>query len=54
VQLEATLGSRHGSAKVLAQKDQSVNITLKAPAPRKEKLCEVTVGGLKILRPCPK
>jgi eukaryotic-like serine/threonine-protein kinase len=55
VQLEAVLGNRRGLTKVLAQKDQSVTITLKGPATApKAKLCEVSVGGLKILRPCPK
>jgi hypothetical protein len=57
VQLEATLGNRRGQTKVLAHKDQSVLIPLrvagsKSKEARKQKLCEVTVGGLKILRPC--
>ncbi len=57
----AVLGARKGSAKVLAQKDQTVTIALPAPPsprpqPRKppqRKMCEVMVGGLKILRECP-
>jgi eukaryotic-like serine/threonine-protein kinase len=54
VQLDAELGNKRGSTKVLAHKNQSVTITLRAPsAPKKDKLCEVNVGGLKILRPCP-
>lgn len=54
VQLDAELGNKRGTAKVLAQKNQTVTIPLRAPAgPKKEKLCEINVGGLKILRPCP-
>jgi hypothetical protein len=54
VQLDAELGNKRGSTKVLAQKNQTVTITLRAPSgPKKEKLCELDVGGLKILRPCP-
>ena len=57
VQLEASLGNRRGETKVLAHKDQSVTIALrasgnKASAAPKQKLCEVNVGGLKVLRPC--
>ena len=62
--LEANKGPMKGEAKVLAAKDQTVTISLKAPvrrapapAPRPQpaakKMCEVDVGGLKILRPCP-
>lgn len=56
VQFDAVLGNRRGSAKVLAQNDQSVTISLRAPVakkPQQKKLCEVNVGGLKILRECP-
>ncbi len=59
-EFQASLGGRKGSAKVLAQKDQSVTIVLHgAPPPRPrpapaKKMCEVMVGGLKILRECPK
>lgn len=56
VQFDAVLGNRRGSAKVLAQNDQSVTIALRAPVakkPAQKKLCEVNVGGLKILRECP-
>ncbi len=64
--LTAQLGDRRGEAKVLAQREQSVSITLR-PAPGRPKaaprpetprasqgaaLCEVVVDGLKILRPC--
>ncbi len=56
LELEATKGALHGKAKVLAQRDQSVKITMVAPArPAKStgpKMCEVMVDGLKILRPC--
>jgi hypothetical protein len=62
--LEAKKGNMKGEAKVLAAKDQTVAIALKAPvahspAPRPpanppaQRMCEVDVGGLKILRPCP-
>lgn len=62
--LTARLGQRVGTAKVLAQRDQNVSITLSAPparkpkpsenkAPPQQQLCEVNVDGLKILRPCP-
>jgi serine/threonine protein kinase len=60
--LEGRKGSFKGILKVLAQRDQSVNIVL-IPAPSmvrrpaksssaQFKLCEVVVDGLKILRPC--
>ncbi|HSC85795.1 MAG TPA: hypothetical protein VLC09_00920, partial [Polyangiaceae bacterium] len=57
VVLSAKLGSKTGSAKVLAQREQSVTIALGAPAARPKpsggsSLCEVEVDGLKILRPC--
>jgi len=55
VTLVAKKGAHAGQAKVLAHKDQTVSITLRAPtkrAPAEKKLCEVTVDGLKILRPC--
>lgn len=60
VEFSAVLGGRRGQAKVLAQKDQTVSIALRgAPAPRPspppaKKMCEVNVGGLKILRECGK
>jgi hypothetical protein len=58
LELVAVLGARRGVSKVLALKDQTVEITLKSPpkkAPPKgqQKLCEVPgPGGLKIFRPC--
>ncbi|NRA35902.1 MAG: serine/threonine protein kinase [Polyangiaceae bacterium] len=67
LELEAKLGNKVGHAKVLAQKDQTVRITLVGPKPTKRPrptaphptakpkqtaMCEVDVGGLKILRPC--
>lgn len=59
VELLAAKGYARGSAKVLAQKDQTVTINLSFPQPNAKKqnggkpgLCEVTVDGLKILRPC--
>lgn len=62
-ELEGRKGSSKGLLKVLAQRDQTVNIVL-IPAPpvvrrapknpsSSSKLCEVVVDGLKILRPCP-
>jgi hypothetical protein len=63
MELEGRKGSFKGMVRVLAQRDQSVNIVLlPAPpaykratksTPAKSKLCEVVVDGLKILRPCP-
>jgi serine/threonine protein kinase len=55
--LEARKGALRGTSRVLAQRDQSINIVLTAVpvaarAAKKPKLCEVTVEGLKILRPC--
>jgi serine/threonine-protein kinase len=63
MELEGRKGTFKGLLKVLAQRDQSVNIVL-IPAPPvarrsakssspKSNLCEVVVDGLKILRPCP-
>jgi serine/threonine-protein kinase len=57
LELEATKGPLRGKQKVLAQRDQTVQITLAAPvirpkAPAANRLCEVEVDGLKILRPC--
>jgi eukaryotic-like serine/threonine-protein kinase len=60
LELEAVKGSAKGKAKVLAQRDQSVGIKLASavagPKPsaktREERLCEVEVDGIKILRPC--
>lgn len=59
VELVGTKGYARGVAKVLAQQDQTVNIQLiyAKPAGKKKEpsnagLCEVTVDGLKILRPC--
>ncbi len=57
VTLLARKGAQSGQAKVLPHKDQTVSILLRAPAKAKkpsleQKLCEVTVDGLKILRPC--
>ena len=62
MELEGRKGTFKGTLRVLAQRDQTVNIVLQAapvvinrPAKRaspKAKLCEVVVEGLKILRPC--
>ncbi len=66
VTLAARKGRLRGTAKVLAQEDQTVNMTLRAPRPKrnsrpepsdksedeKPQLCEVMVNGLKIARPC--
>jgi len=58
VEFQAGKGPLKGSAKVLAQRDQKVTIKLLAPAvsaapkPAAERLCEVEVDGLKILRAC--
>ena len=62
MELEGRKGTYKGTLRVLAQRDQTINIGLvaapavinrpaKAAAP-KVKLCEVVVEGLKILRPC--
>jgi hypothetical protein len=62
MQLDARKGNLKGIARILAQRDQTINIVLAAapvvsnrPAKSssKAKLCEVTVDGLKILRSCP-
>ncbi len=56
--LEAKKGAMKGSSKVLAQKDRTIKIKLTRPRVRRpppsggQKLCEVDVDGLKILRPC--
>jgi tRNA A-37 threonylcarbamoyl transferase component Bud32 len=55
VELLARKGPLRGQAKILPQGDQTVTIPLVSPAPKPkpaERLCEVDVGGLKILRPC--
>ena len=60
MQLEARKGYAKGISRVLAQRDQSINIVLSIapavsnrPAKAKANLCEVVIDGLKILRPCP-
>jgi hypothetical protein len=58
VEFQAVKGTLKGSAKVLAQRDQKVSIKLvgapisAAPKPPAQRLCEVEVDGLKILRAC--
>ena len=58
LEFQAVKGTLKGSAKVLAQRDQKVTIKLQAavvsaPAkPPTQRLCEVEVDGLKILRAC--
>jgi len=58
LEFQATKGGLKGSAKVLAQRDQRVSIKLvaapvsAAPKPAAQRLCEVEVDGLKILRAC--
>jgi eukaryotic-like serine/threonine-protein kinase len=60
LELEAVKGAQRGKAKVLAQRDQSVSIKLtggtgpkpSTKSPKEERLCEVEVDGIKILRPC--
>jgi eukaryotic-like serine/threonine-protein kinase len=58
LELQAIKGALKGTAKVLAQRDQKVTIKLLgagAPAaakPAGQRLCEVEVDGLKILRAC--
>jgi hypothetical protein len=58
LEFQAAKGSLKGSVKVLAQRDQKVTIKLaapSAPAPVKhdaQRMCEVEVDGLKILRAC--
>jgi eukaryotic-like serine/threonine-protein kinase len=60
VTLDAVKGALRGQTKILALKDQTVTIDLKAPQikraaepkPAAERMCEVEINGLKILRPC--
>jgi len=57
VEFQALKGALKGSAKVLAQRDQKVTIKLLSTAPAAppkatQRLCEVEVDGLKILRAC--
>jgi hypothetical protein len=58
VEFQAIKGALRGSAKVLAQREQKVAIKLSAspvstpPKPASQRLCEVEVDGLKILRAC--
>jgi len=58
LEFQAVKGALKGTAKVLAQRDQKVTIKLQAPAvsappkPSAQRLCEVEVDGLKILRAC--
>ncbi|HEY3493583.1 MAG TPA: protein kinase [Polyangiaceae bacterium] len=54
LELHAVKEAFTGRAKVLAQRDQNVSIKLAAPPKKqqKERLCEVEVDGLKIVRPC--
>jgi len=56
VEFQAAKGPLKGTAKVLAQRDQKVTIKLlgaaAAPKPAAQRLCEVEVDGLKILRAC--
>jgi len=58
VEFQAVKGALKGSSKVLAQRDQKVSIKLvgapisAVPKPAAQRLCEVEVDGLKILRAC--
>jgi serine/threonine protein kinase len=61
LELEASKGPLKGKAKVLAQRDQNVSIKLtgagggakvSGKSPKAERLCELEVDGIKILRPC--
>jgi serine/threonine-protein kinase len=58
LEFQATKGTLKGSVKVLAQRDQKVDIKLTAPSaptPARhdtQRMCEVEVDGLKILRAC--
>ena len=54
LELVAVKDALSGRAKVLAQRDQSVSIRLVGAkkTPKTDKLCEVEVDGLKIVRPC--
>jgi eukaryotic-like serine/threonine-protein kinase len=56
IELLAQLGNKKGTSKIEAQKDQAVQIVLRAPRPNPggDRMCEVTgPGGLKIVRKCP-
>ena len=58
LEFQAVKGSLKGTAKVLAQRDQKVTIKLVGPSngappkPAAQRMCEVEVDGLKILRAC--
>jgi serine/threonine-protein kinase len=52
LEIVAKKGALSGKAKVLAQRDQSVDIKLVGAAKPATRMCEVTQGDLKILRPC--
>ncbi len=58
LEFQAVKGQLRGSVKVLAQRDQKVTIKLvgpsvaPAPRPAAQRMCEVEVDGLKILRAC--
>ena len=55
LEFQATKGPLKGAAKVLAQRDQKVTIKLFGAGPAKpptQRMCEVEVDGLKILRAC--
>ncbi len=58
LEFQALKGALKGTAKVLAQRDQKVTIKLSAPSaapppkPAGQRMCEVEVDGLKILRAC--
>lgn len=58
LEFQAVKGALKGSAKVLAQRDQKVTIKLVGPGsnappkPAGQRMCEVEVDGLKILRAC--
>lgn len=57
LELTARKGTMRGQVKIMPQGDQTVTVPLATPAPKAklkptERLCEVDVGGLKILRPC--
>ncbi|MET0793748.1 MAG: serine/threonine-protein kinase [Polyangiaceae bacterium] len=58
LEFQAVKGALKGTAKVLAQRDQKVTIKLVGPGsgappkPAGQRMCEVEVDGLKILRAC--
>jgi tRNA A-37 threonylcarbamoyl transferase component Bud32 len=55
LELTARKGAMRGEVKLLPQSDQTLTIALATPAAKPkpaERLCEMDVGGLKILRPC--